>query len=133
MPYAIFNVIAISALAVAIRHGFLTALWGNDPTYIGSGIIVLFAICLLIGSLMPHKFLYRCATLMVTAGFFGTLVGFAYALSDVDAGALASVEDVSLMIATMMEGVGAIVWTSICGFAFGTWTLINYWLLGGDL
>lgn len=133
MPYAVFNVIAIAGLAVAIRHGFLIALWHNDPTFIGFGIMTLFAIVLMIGSFLPHKTVYRMATLMVTIGFLGTLIGFAYALSDVDAAALTNVESVSAMIATMMEGVGAIVWTSICGFTFGTWTLINYWLLGGDL
>lgn len=143
------NMVGLSALTVAIRHGFLDAMLRNDPTYLS---VVIMVVCF--GTLIyamtlaarepdnPRvarssieegiEWIYTWSTVMALMGLMGTVIGFILALQDVDHTAMNSAESAGRMVATMIGGLGVALWTTLIGLAGAMWAFMNYKLLGGD-
>lgn len=146
---AIVNMAGLSALVVAIRHGFLDAMLRNDPTYLSVGIMILCFCTLTYAMWLASRgtrrslgedawdsneieWIYTWSTVMALMGLMGTVIGFILALQDVDQTAMTSAESAGRMVATMIGGLGVALWTTLVGLAGAMWAFMNYKLLGGD-
>lgn len=148
---AIVNMAGLSALVVAIRHGFLEAMLKNDPTYLSVGIMIVCFFTLMYAMwLASHgtrrslgeevwdsrmsgiEWIYTWSTVMALMGLMGTVIGFILALQEVDQTAMTSAQSAGRMVATMIGGLGVALWTTLVGLAGAMWAFMNYKLLGGD-
>ncbi len=136
---AIVNMAGLSALVVAIRHGFLDAMMRNDPTYL-SVFIMIVCFCTLTYAMWLAsrenpggiEWIYTWSTVMALMGLMGTVIGFILALQEVDQTAMTSAQSAGRMVATMIGGLGVALWTTLIGLAGAMWAFMNYKLLGGD-
>jgi len=69
------------------------------------------------------------ANSLVFLGLIGTVIGFIVALSGVDPTTADKVENVSPMIATLINGMSVALYTTLVGAVFYVWLTINYRLL----
>ena len=145
---ALVNMAGVSALVVAIRHGFLSAMMRNDPTYL-SFFIMFVCFCTLTYAMWLAsrtrrslgedvwdssgiEWIYTWSTVMALMGLMGTVIGFILALQEVDQSAMTSAQSAGRMVATMIGGLGVALWTTLIGLAGALWAFMNYKLLGGD-
>ena len=80
----------------------------------------------LAGRLVPIRHL---AATLVLLGLIGTVVGFVIALSGVDPSTAGHVEQVAPMIATLIEGLGVALYTTLVGAALNIWLMLGYRVL----
>lgn len=109
---------------LAVRYGLFDYVLDNDQTYIGFSIMGLYAISWMASIFMSIeagrkyvRWLYYSTTLMVILGLMGTVVGFQFALENLDSG--------------RTEGISTALSTTALGLGFGTITWFSFLLLGG--
>jgi hypothetical protein len=66
---------------------------------------------------------------LVFLGLIGTVIGFILALSGIDPDAAGKVENVSAMVATLINGMSAALYTTLVGAVFYIWLIIDYRIL----
>jgi len=66
---------------------------------------------------------------LVVLGLIGTVVGFIIALSGVDPETVAEAEKVSVMVATLIQGMSTALVTTLVGAVLNIWLMANYQLL----
>lgn len=71
------------------------------------------------------------ATSLVLLGLIGTVLGFIMALDGVDASTAGDVAQVGRMVATIAEGMGVALYTTLIGTVLNIWLMINHRLLEG--
>ena len=69
------------------------------------------------------------AIVLGTLGLIGTVVGFILSLEAVDGASLATSEGTQLAVASMIDGMGVALYTTLVGAYFGLWTDVNYQIL----
>jgi biopolymer transport protein ExbB/TolQ len=65
----------------------------------------------------------------VTLGLIGTVVGFIHALGGVDPAGASDAASIGPMVATLIEGMGIALYTTLVGSAAGIWLTLNHRLL----
>ena len=66
---------------------------------------------------------------LIFLGLIGTVIGFILALSGIDPAAAGNVENVSAMVATLINGMSVALYTTLVGAVFYIWLIINYRIL----
>ncbi len=66
---------------------------------------------------------------LVFLGLIGTVIGFILALSGIDPEAAGKVENVSAMVATLINGMSVALYTTLVGAVFYIWLIIDYRIL----
>jgi hypothetical protein len=66
---------------------------------------------------------------LIFLGLIGTVIGFILALSGIDPEAAGKVENVSAMVATLINGMSVALYTTLVGAVFYIWLIINYRVL----
>ncbi len=132
----IMNVVWLTLLVIAVRHGLLATLSVKDPTGISFCILILFLVSsgyslIAASGRTDIELVYDTSSLMITMGLFGTIIGIILALEAVDANTIVDAKAAGRTVATMISGIGVAVWTTAVGLACGIPTWINYKTLGG--
>jgi len=132
----IMNVVWLTLLVVAVRHGLLDTLSVKDPTRISFCILILFLVAsgyslIAASGRTDIELVYDTSSLMITMGLFGTIIGIILALEAVDANTIVDANAAGRTVATMISGIGVAVWTTAVGLGCGIPTWINYKTLGG--
>ena len=66
---------------------------------------------------------------LIFLGLIGTVIGFILALSGIDPEMAGKVENVSAMVATLINGMSVALYTTLVGAVFYIWLIINYRIL----
>lgn len=74
-------------------------------------------------------FVRQSGGILVTLGLIGTVIGFIIALSGVDPAQVGNAESIGPMVATLVDGMGIALYTTLVGSVLGMWTLVNYRML----
>jgi biopolymer transport protein ExbB/TolQ len=69
------------------------------------------------------------ADALIFLGLIGTVIGFIVALSGVDPAAAGRVENVSAMVATLINGMSVALYTTLIGAVLYIWLIVNYRIL----
>jgi hypothetical protein len=148
---AIFNLAGFAFAGWAWQLGYIEAIYAGDESRITLMITALFAVGLASAWVRAQKvsrllnlskenralvvpggkLLEKAAHLddvvnwLVTLGLLGTVIGFAMALSGVDAESLASPAGVQKVAGQLMAGMRIAINTTIVGAVFGLWLDVN--------
>ena len=156
--FIILNVLGAVGIGLAYQRGWLEYLFSNDPTFITSGVVMLFTLVwlatarriLLTSRGLNHQkdgrvwrirpgqqskvwakidWLVDGSDIMVGLGLIGTVIGFSIALSGVNEGSLGSSQGVSTALGPLMVGMKIALNTTIVGSILGMWNGINQRML----
>lgn len=74
-------------------------------------------------------FVRQAGGMLVTLGLIGTVIGFIIALSGVDPSRMGDAASIGPMVATLIDGMGVALYTTLVGAVLGVWTMVNYRML----
>ena len=106
------------------REGLLLEAWKNDILFIIPAISIL----LILGIVIMGRSMETaewCGDAMITLGFIGTALGTWTAFAGVDTDAMGDIDAAKAVIANMITGLGAALWTTITGAFANLWLSAN--------
>lgn len=116
----IVHTVFASVFFCIYRAGYASEAWNNDIAYIVPAIMGVFAL----GNVLAwyrRSYAAWCSETILVLGFVGTLLGIWTAFSGIDPGMIGDVNSVASVIAILMHGLGAALWTTIAGAFFAVW------------
>lgn len=130
--YAIFaNIFLFTLSYVAYRQGYVTQALANDIAYItpAIGTVLMWG---LVTVWFNPKYARWGVEACVTLGLLGTALGIWTAFSAVDPESIKDVDKIGQIVSVLLNGLGAALWTTICGAIAAAWLSVNLMLLTGD-
>ena len=153
--FILFNSLMAGLMAWLASKGYISLVVASDPTGISLGIAAMFAMAGVATVVQAWKItkeknahkegrytakdkakrlikirrIERVSDSMALVGLVGTLVGFIIAFATSDPAALLNASEVGAGVATMMQGMGIALYTTLTGAVLGGWTGENYGML----
>lgn len=116
----IVNTVFAALTFIALHAGYVTEAWQNDIAYIIPAIVVVFILGHLAIWQRPDD-AYWCLENLLALGFMGTLLGLWNMLSSLDASQIGDVSQIGAVLANLLNGIGAALWTTVTGLFFWIW------------
>lgn len=116
----IIHVIFAVIFFCVYRAGYVAESWANDIAYIVPSIAGVFVLGLLV-AWYRRAYAHWCTETILILGFVGTLLGIWTAFSGINPGMIGDTNSVASVIAILMDGLGAALWTTITGAFFAVW------------
>ena len=69
------------------------------------------------------------ANTLVFLGLIGTVIGFIVALSSVEPGVTGNVRQIAPMVASLIDGMGIALYTTLVGAVLHVWLIVNHRML----
>lgn len=118
--YGVINAIFAAITYALYREGYATQAVENDIMYIMPALGAVF----IFGQVMvfvSKETAYFCSESMIVLGFLGTLLGIWTAFSGINTSMVGDVNQVGSVLATLMQGMGAALWTTLTGAYLALW------------
>ena len=150
----LYNAVGAGGVGFAWAQGWPQMVLEGDTSRISLGIAVLLAVGLglafwrgeQIGAALDRREpdhaprlaskvrpIRNLASTLTLLGLIGTLVGFVVALSGVDQASVADPTAIGGIVATLMQGMGIALYTTLVGAGSYLWLMCNVWVLDGAL
>lgn len=120
MRLAVLNIAVAGALVLAYLEGWLH-IFEADETFLSAAIFGVTVFCIGALHLGYRKFAEGFIDQAVELGLIGTVIGFVIAMSGIDAAAAGDVNRISGMVATLLNGMGIALCTTLAGALCRTW------------
>lgn len=130
LTLGVVNAIFCAVIYVLFREGIAQQAAENDIMYIMPTMGAIF----ILGMVMVHfvnETAYWCAESLIALGFLGTLLGIWSAFTGINQDQVGDVNAIGSVLATLLTGLGAALWTTILGAFLNLWLNANIRAMGG--
>ncbi len=120
----VVNTVFLVIFWLAYRAGYVEEAWSHDIAFIIPAVLGTFLlgiVCLVFNI----SYSQWTAETLIVLGFLGTLLGIWTAFSSIEASQIGDINSIGNVLATLLQGLGAALWTTITGAFFSVWLSAN--------